>query len=170
MTITSPLTPTQEAKSLVDAVGSKLETEPGAIDVSWAEKALRDARRPSSVAVQEAAPRCRWLRLLVAAVVLCACAAIAAVTNVASPAAPGNQHRPTPSVVHHAPESIEPARTGSSISLSCPVSLLSHSGAHGVHANSLDPLSCTDTWPALLPVSAPTETQMPRLRRARRTG
>jgi hypothetical protein len=43
MTITSPVSPPGRALSPVVEAGSKLETEPGTIDVSWAERALRDA-------------------------------------------------------------------------------------------------------------------------------
>ena len=169
MTITSPLTPSQEAESPVDAAGSNIETEPGTIDVSWLDNALRDARRPRPMAVREAARRRPWWKILVAVVVLCACGAIGAIVNAAGPGPRGqaNEHRAAPSAVHRVPESAGPAYPSSSAFVSCPFSLLSHTAARGGTANSLDPLSCTDTWPALTPVSPPAGTQTPHPRRPR---
>jgi len=168
MTITSTLTPTQKTQHPVDRASPRVETTPGNIDVSWAEKALLQGGQSTTAALQRAAPRRRWLTLLVAAIVLCACSAIAAVGNTASPTSfgQGSRHRAT-SVVHRVSKPIEPAHMSSSTLLSCPSMLISPSGTHGFPANSLDPLWCTDTWPALLRISAPTRTRAPQLRRAR---
>ncbi len=95
MTITSPVSPLERALSPVVEAGSKLETEPGTIDVSWAERALRDAEGPKEVTLRETAARHRWLKLLAMAVVLCACTATGAVTNQTSPI-PTGTGAPTP--------------------------------------------------------------------------
>ena len=170
MTIFTSRTPSQEAKNLTLPVGSNVETEPGTIDVSWAEDALRGRELPRRSAVQGGgANRRRRLALVVACAVMCACTAIAAVATVASPASPGqvHEHGVTPSAVHRATASVEPTSMSSSAFFTCPFSLLSVRGTRGDLVNSNGPLSCPDTWPALLPVSTPTATRTPRVRRAR---
>ncbi len=162
MTITSPVSPPGRALSPVVEAGSKLETEPGTIDVSWAERALRDAEGPKEVTLRETAARHRWLKLLAMAVVLCACTATGAVTNQTSPIppAPVHQRRAAPPAVHRVPASVKPSGPRPVTSPGCPFSQLARPGANGDAVPS-GKLSCRGSWSFFLPFWPPAETPAP---------